>query len=246
MSSQHRAGIGTAYFPETDVAANGSGDIGQARDVARLRGLPRRRRPAMIALAVAMAGAGVVVSAAIYQRADHQVTVVMVTQPVPAGAPITAADVSTTNVRVGPGIQVVPAAQIGRVTGQIASVALRPSTLLAPSDLTTVRSPAPGQELVTAPIKPYTLPASGLTSGDHVLVLATAGQQGQASSPASVPALTLPAPTAPVPAIVEAISNVPDQDGFVVVDLLVQDASAALVASEVSTGQFALIVTKRG
>ena len=49
-----------------------------------------------------------------------------------------------------------------------------------------------------------------------------------------------------VPAIVEAISNVPDQDGFVVVDLLVQDASAALVASEVSTGQFALIVTKRG
>jgi hypothetical protein len=241
VRSQHRAGIGTAYFPETDVAVNGSGDIGHARDVGRLRGLPRRRRPAMIALAVAMAGAGVVVSAAIYQRADHQVAVVMVTQPVPAGAPITAADVSTTNVRVGPGIQVVPAAQIGRVTGQIASVALRPSTLLAPSDLTTLQSPAPGQELVTAPAKPYALPASGLTSGDHVLVLATPGQPGQTGSSAGVPALA-----APVPAVVEAISNVPDQDGFVVVDLLVNDASAALVASQVSTGQFALIVTKRG
>ena len=68
----------------------------------------------MIALAVAMAGAGVVVSAAVYQRADHQVAVVMVTQPVPAGASITAADLATASVTVGAGIQVIPAARSAR------------------------------------------------------------------------------------------------------------------------------------
>jgi hypothetical protein len=42
------------------------------------------------------------------------------------------------------------------------------------------------------------------------------------------------------------VNNVPDQDGFDVVDLLVTDGTAAAVASQVSTGQFELIVTKRG
>ena len=195
----------------------------------------------MIALAVAMVGAGVVVSAAAYQRADHQVAVVMVTRPVPAGAVVTAADLATTSVTVSPGIRVVPATQIGQVSGEIAAVALRPSTLLAPSELTTAQPPAPGQELVPAAAKPYALPASGLVPGDHVLVIATPGDQGPASSPAGSPSLSTP-----VPAVVEAVNAVPDQDGFDIVDLLVGDASAVAVADQVSTGQFALIVTRRG
>jgi hypothetical protein len=239
VTSQHPAG--TAYFPEPDITPNGAGHRLPGLEAGRLRGLPRRRRPAMIALAVAMAGAGVVVSAAVYQRADHQVAVVMVAQPVPAGGVITAADLATTSVTVGTAIQVIPAAQISQVSGEIAAVALRASTLLAPSDLTTLQPPLPGQELVSAPAKLYALPASGLTPGDHVLVVATPGQQGQAGSSTSAPSLT-----APVPAVIEAVDIVPDQDGFVVVDLLVGDASATSVASQVSTGQFALIVTKRG
>jgi hypothetical protein len=74
-----------------------------------------------------------------------------------------------------------------------------------------------------------------------VLILATPGQQGQAGSSLSTPSLS-----GPVAAVVEAVSNVPDQEGFDVVDLLVSDTNAATVASQVSTGQFALIVTKRG
>ena len=81
VSSQPPA-VGTAFFPERDIAPNGTGhDNGQFPAPGKLRGLPRRRRPAMIALAVAMAGAGVLVSAAVYQQADHQVAVVMVTAP---------------------------------------------------------------------------------------------------------------------------------------------------------------------
>ncbi len=195
----------------------------------------------MIALAVAMAGAGVVVSAAVYGRADHRVAVVMVTQPVPAGAVITAGDLSTTSVSVGTGIRVIPAGQRAQVTGEIAAVALRPATLLAPADLTTAQPPGPGQVLVPAAVKPSAVPASGLFPGDHVLVVATPGDQGQAGSSAGSPALT-----APVPGVVEAASDAPDSDGLDVIDLLVSDSAGTAVAEQVSTGQFALIVTKRG
>jgi len=234
--------IGTAFFPEPDIVPNGTAhSAGPPHPPGRLRALPRRRRPAMIALAVAMAGAGVLVSAAVYEKANHQVPVVMVTQPVPAGAVITAADLGTTSVTVGRGVSVIPAAQLSQVSGEIAAVTLRPGTLLAAADLTTSQPPGPGQELVAAALKPSGLPASGLSPGDHVLIVATPGDQGQPGSSAGAASLT-----APVPGVVEAVNATPDGDGLDVVDLLVSDASGAAVAEQVSTGQFALIVTKRG
>lgn len=242
MSNKRPTEIGTAYFPEPDIAPNGTTrGGGHSRNAGLLRGLPRRRRPMMIALAVAMAGGGVVVSAAVYQHSNHQVAVIMVTQPVPVGAVVVPADLSTTNVNVGSGIEVIPARQIDQVSGEMAAVTLRPSTLLARSDLTAVQSPVSGQELIAAPIKPYGLPASGLQAGDHVLIMSTPGQEGQPVSSSAAPSLN-----SPVPGVVEAVNNAPDADGFDVVDLLVTDSSGPLVASQISTGQFALIVTKRG
>jgi hypothetical protein len=195
----------------------------------------------MIALAVAMAGAGVLISAAVYGKTDHRIAVVMVTRPVSSGAVITASDLGTTSVSVGAGIRVIPAAQLAQVAGEIAAVALRPATLLAPADLTTAQPPLPGQVLVAASIKPSAMPASGLFPGDHVLFVATPGDQGQAGSPAGPASLT-----APVPGVVEAVSGAPDSDGLDVVDLLISETAGPAVADQVSTGQFALIVTKRG
>jgi hypothetical protein len=241
-NSQRPAAIGTVYFPEPDITPGGAGPAAASGPrTARLRGLPRRRRPAVIALAVAMAGAGVVLSAAVYQRADHQVSVVMVTRSVPAGAVITDADLGTASVAVGSGVEVIPAAQLRQVAGEVAAVGLRPLTLLAPSELTTSRPPGPGQAIVAAPIRPADLPASGLAPGDDVLIVATPGDQGQAGTGSAAPALA-----APTPAVIEAVDGAPDSEGFDVVDLLISEPQAAAVASQVSTGQFALVVTKRG
>ncbi len=243
MSDNNRpAAVGTAFFPERDVVP-GSARTSYQRGVAagRLRNLPRRRRPAMIALAVTMAGTGVVVSAAIYQRADHQVPVVMVTRPVPAGAVISAGDLSSTSVTLGSGIAVIPASQLRQAVGEVAAVGLPPATLLSPAELTSSRSPAPGVELVPAAVRPAELPATGLATGDRVLVVPTPGVQGQPGSLGAAPSLA-----GPVPAVIEAATSVPDSEGFDVVDLLVSDADAVAVASQVSTGQFALVVTRRG
>ena len=237
--NERAASVGTAYFPELDVPSPVARP-GTRQAPGRLRSLPRRRRPAMIALAVALVGAGIVLSAAIYQQAGHRLAVIMVTRAVPAGAVITPGDVGTTSVAVSGAIDVIPAAELGRVVGKVAAAPLSPDTLLAPSQLSASRPPAPGQALVAAPIRPADLPASGLAPGDRVLIVATPGDQGQAGVPVA-PSLAVPAR-----GVVEAVTRSPDSDGFLVVDLLVGDADAVAVASQVSTGQFALIVTGRG
>jgi SAF domain-containing protein len=238
MSRQPPAGIGTAYFPSTDVPRNGKAHVEPS---GQLRGLPRRRRPAMVALAIALAGGGVLVSAAVYQRADHQVPVVMITGSIPAMGVINASDLAVADVNVPAGVHVIPGSQLAQVTGEIAAVALRPGTLLAPADLTAAQPPAAGQVLIPVPLKPESMPASGLSPGDRVLIVATPGDQGQPSSSSGTQSLP-----APVPAVVAAVSLATDQDGFDVVDVLVTAAAGPGVADQVSTGQFALIVTRRG
>ena len=242
MSDSKRPAVGTAFFPELDILPGSARAASPSAAAAeRLRNLPRRRRPAMLALAVAMAGTGVVVSAAIYQRAGHQMPVVMVTRLVPAGAVISLSDLGSASVSTGSGIAVIPGSRIHHVVGEIAAVTLQPATLLSPSDLTSLRPPAPGVELVSAAVRPANLPATGLAAGDRVLVVPTPGVQGQPGAPGGAPSLA-----GPVPAAIEAVTSAPDSAGFDVVDLLVSDTDAVAVASQVSTGQFALVVTRRG
>ena len=195
----------------------------------------------MIALAVVMAGTGALLSVAVYRHATHAVPVVLVTAAVPVGAPITAADLSQASVTVSAGVKVIPGAQLDQVVGEIAAVGLRPGTLLAPPDLTTRQPPAPGQELVPVAVKPALLPAGGLYPGDHLLLVPTPGDQGAAGQAGAAVSLV-----SPVPAVVAAVNAVTDQDGFDVVNLLVRASSGTAVAQQASTGQFALIVTKRG
>ena len=195
----------------------------------------------MIALAIALAGAGVLISAEVYQRTNHQVPVVVITKSVPAFGVISASDLGVASVTVPAGVHVIPGRQLSAVTGEIAAVELRPGTLLNPADLTTAQPPASGQVLIPVPVKPQSLPASGLAPGDSVVIIATPGDQGQPSSSNNAPALS-----SPVQGTVAAVDSRADQDGFDVVDLLVASASGNAVAAQVSTGQFALVVTKRG
>jgi hypothetical protein len=232
--SEPGLGFGTVFHPEPEPRTNGPA---AAIPPARLRELPRRRRPAMIALAAALIGAGILASAVLYQRANHQVPVLLVTQAVPAGSVITAADIGTTTIAAGRGVQVIPARQESQVIGLVAATSLQPGTLLAASELTSRLAPGPGQELVPVALKPSQLPASGLAPGDQVLAVPT---QASGNGAAAVPALT-----APVSAVVEAVNANTDSDGFDVVDLLVASGNGPALAQQAAAGQLALVVTHR-
>jgi hypothetical protein len=228
---------GTRFRPGDKQAANG---VVPAPALAPGR-LPRQRRPAMVALAVALAGAGILANVAIYSHLNHQQSVLAIAQPVAAGAVITAHDITTTSVETGPSVRVIPARQLGQVTGRIASTALRPGMLLAPGDVTTTSPPAFGQTLVAVAVHPSAVPASGLYPGDKVALVPTPGIPGAPGTAASGSA----ALNAPVSAVVAAASLAPDQDGLDVIDVLVLADDGTNVAAQASTGQLAIIVTHR-
>jgi hypothetical protein len=220
MTEGPGASYGTVFHPAPDaVRADGA----HAR-IGQLRALPRRRRPAMLALAVALVGAGILASAALYRSVDHQVPVLEVTATVPVGGTLTAADLGTTTVAAGPGVQSVPARQEQQVIGLVADTTLRPGTLLASSDLTNRLPPQ--------------LPASGLAAGDDVLVVPVPASSGTSTGPAAL--------AAPVPAVVQDVSAGPDSDGLDVVDLLVPAHLGTALAKQAAAGQIALVVTHRG
>lgn len=233
-TSEQGPSFGTVFHPEPELAANGELRIPPAT----LRSLPRRRRPGMVALAIALVGVGVLGSAAIYARENHSYPVLVVTAAVPAGSVLTPADIGTASIQAGPGIQTIPARQLQQVTGLVAATALRPGSLLSPSDLTSSLPPRAGQVLVPVEMKQAMLPVYGLTPGDHVLVVATPVVPGTTSSVAQVL-------TQPLPAVVQDVRPVPDQDGWAVVDLLVPAASGVALAQQSSTGQIALVITGR-
>ncbi len=238
MSGKDGPATGTAYHPQTDTAFNGAPR--QAAQPIALARLPRRRRPGMIALAVALVGAGILASTAVYSATNHRAPVLVAEAYVPAGALITASDLGTASVSAGSGVHVIPASQLSQVVGHVAGTTLHPGMLLTAAELGTQRPPDPGQVLVPLPVRPSALPASGLQPGDHVLVVATPGAQGQAGSATAAPALSVP-----VAGVVEAVSMAANTDGFGVVDVLVPAKSGGDLAAQASTGQFALIVTKR-
>ena len=229
---------GTAYFP--DVGRDHPGRGTPSVPLVQLAALPRRRRPGMLALALALVGTGILVAAAAYRAVDHRVPVLVVTARVYAGAVITPGDLGTAQVSAGLGVRDIPAGQFRQVVGEVAGTTLYPGTLLTAAQLATRLPPAPGQVLVPLPVRPSALPASGLAPGDQVLLVPTPGAQGQPGAGSTTVSLT-----APVRGVVEAVSAGADADGYQVVDLLVRAAAGPAVAEQASTGQFAIVVTSR-
>ncbi len=230
--------VGTVYFPETDTVALQRGD--RLAAPSHLVRLPRRRRPVMIVAAAVLVGLGILISVAMYQRVNRQVQVLVVRRDVPAGTVITAADLGTASL-AATGVSDISATQSRQVVGLIAAGALHPGMLLAASDLVTSLPPAPGQVLVAVSLRPSALLASGLVPGDHVMLVATPGVIGEDSS-GGTPNDSL---TSPVAGVVLAVSAMPNQDGDVVVDVLVPASAGAAVVQQDSTGQLGLVITKR-
>jgi hypothetical protein len=235
---QGQGSLGTVFFPTQDTVALSAGD-GQ-RSPNQLTPLPRRRRPLMIIAAALLVGLGILISVAVYQRVNRQVQVLVVQRDVAAGSIITAGDVGTASIAAS-GISDIPARQRNQVVGLVAASALHPGMLLAASDLATSLPPPAGKVLVGVSVRPSALLASGLVPGDHVALVATPGVIGE-NTQGGVPNLSL---LSPVSGVVQAVNATPNQDGDVVVDVIVPAADGALVLEQDSTGQIGLMITKQ-
>jgi hypothetical protein len=170
--------------------------------------------------------------------AGHRLPVLALARPVPAGEPISTADLAVAHVAADPALHPIPASEEGTVTGRLAAVDLRPGTLLTRDELSTVGIPAAGQALIGVSLKPGQLPARQLARGDRVLAVQTVGQTpGQ--DPAGVKAAG-----AGLPAVVGEVGAAAS-DGTAVVDLVVNQGDGPGLAQAASAGRLYLVLLPR-
>lgn len=127
---------------------------------------PRRRRPALAALAVLLIVGGAALAGLLAMRLDSREPVLVLGQDVPVGTEITADMLSTTTV-ASDGLQLVPEDEASAVIGTYSLVPLKEGQLLETSTLTQNQPAGSDQVEIGLPVEPGRAPGE-LRSGDFV------------------------------------------------------------------------------
>lgn len=158
--------------------------------------------------------------------------VLMVARPVPMGQPLSSGDVQVVDVRLAPGVEAVPAAELNLLVGRPAAVPLEPGALLTQAHVGPAAVPAAGEVLVAEAVP---LPPSGLGAGSRVRVLVTPGGTGGAAAEGQGAVL------ASATATVVDVGPV-DGSGGRVVSLLLRPSDGEQVATAAAAGRVSLVV----
>lgn len=192
--------------------------------------LRARRRPATIALAVALIALGGGTGAWLLSRSGETMTVLVMADDVARGEVIAANDLTTSELPADTAnLRVVPYEQLGSVVGQVATVDLTTGALLGPEAFAEELMPAEGESIVGVSLTTAQLPSIGLAAGDSVRFVATPQQGGE-----------LPVAD---PAVIEAqVINVAPTDTGVLVNVQVTSDQAPALAAMAATTRIALIL----
>lgn len=217
------------------TAPHPRGEVPASRGSAPVPITPRgRRRPALMALGVALTAAGALVATWLVTSAGDRDAVLVLARDVPAGTVLVEADLRATDVALDPGVAVVPATDEAAVVGQVAAVDLTTGSLLAPGQVAPSAPPGEGEVLVPLAVRASQLPAGGVRAGDRLLVVDTPPVGSDAgTSPASFPVTVVR--LGPV-----------DVNGVAVLDVTTSDGDGPAVAVRSATGRFALVLLPTG
>jgi hypothetical protein len=238
MTEQPTSSFSAAVRPPADgqVASNGHG--GRPAATPKLAPPPRRRRPAMIALGVALVAAGGLVAAELTVHAGDKAPMLAAAHPLTVGQTVSASDLTRVSVSAGPGVATIPADSADALIGRTVRTAVPAGALLARAEFTASPVPKAGRALVGVGLQPGQLPARSLRPGDSVLVVATPGDRSQSAGAAGGKGSG--SRPAPVRARVVDVGK-PTTDGTVTVDVTVPSDQGGAVAALASTGRVALV-----
>ncbi|MFF2141957.1 SAF domain-containing protein [Kitasatospora sp. NPDC058190] len=188
----------------------------------------RRRRPAVLAMAVALIAAGGLGGAALYNSTGQRVAVLALARDVPWGQVITEDDLVVARIAGDPALRPVSAQDRGKAVGMRAATDLKRGAMLTGSDLAQGLSVQPGQIVVGVSAKRSQLPASRLQPGVQIVVVNTP-DNGRADS---------------LPATVITVGRV-DTDGSQVIDVAVGSADGPRLAQWVAGGRIQVLLAPR-
>ncbi len=187
----------------------------------------------LVGVAVLVLMGGLVLLYAVPLYSGHT-TVVVLARDVKTGSTLTAADLTTADVVVGPQVSVVRP-QDGALLGKTALTDLSSGAVLSPRQVGDAPVLASGQQLVPVRLKLGQRPQQGLTPGQQVMAV-------PAPADPQSPAGQVLAKAAPVKAVVVSSGDPDPATGDVVVDLRVPDDDAVALARTGATGALTLVV----
>ncbi|MEV5542048.1 SAF domain-containing protein [Saccharopolyspora shandongensis] len=188
--------------------------------------VPRQRRWWLLGASLGVIIVSVAGTVGVVSVAWDREPMLQLVRDVSWGQPISDADVTTVDLDPGARRFVVADADRGRVVGQIAATNLRAGHLLALSDVTTQAVPAGGQQVIGVRLTLGRYPARGLAPNDPVEVVGLSESDSGATE-------TVTGGARFRARVVQA--SLPDSEGAVVVDLLI-DSSAAEQADAAAAG----------
>ncbi|SEL80336.1 SAF domain-containing protein [Streptacidiphilus jiangxiensis] len=207
----------------------------------------RRRRPAVLALGVALVAAGGLGGAALYLTTGQRVPVLALAHDVPAGSAITADDLTVVQISLDPALH--PLNADSHVLDMRATTDLKAGQMLTAADLTNDPLVLAGQAVLGVSAKPEQLPATGVQAGAWVSLVYTPSATGNGGSADSLPSggATGAATTLQSTVVrVVSVGDVSQSDGTTVVDVAVPQAQVNAVADLVASGKFAVLLAPPG
>ncbi|MFD7452808.1 SAF domain-containing protein [Kitasatospora sp. NPDC059827] len=222
-------GSGTPAGAAVSVAVPEQQEQGRATPHAPGRTMrARRRRPAVLAMAVALIAAGGLGGAVLYNSTGQRVAVLALARDVPWGQVITDDDLVVARIAGDPALRPVSAQDRARAVGLRAATDLKRGAMLTGSDLAQGLTVQPGQIVVGVSAKRTQLPASRLQPGVQIVVVNTP-DNGRPDSLA---------------ATVITVGRV-DTDGSQVVDVAVGTADGPRLAQWVAGGRIQVLLAPR-
>lgn len=191
-----------------------------------------RRRPAIIAIGIAVAIVGGLGTVSLYSAASRSQSYLVTKDSVARGATITGGDLSTINIVGGQSGTAIPASDTAQLIGHVATVDLPAGSLLTTKNTASELPLAAGKSIVGISLTAAQMPSVSMSSGQQVRIVDTPVSQGD------------PPTTEPESFEAEVFDTKADPTGKsnTIVDLLVTSSQAADIAARAATGRIALVI----
>ena len=193
-----------------------------------------RRRPALVAGAIAAICLGALISGWAWVATTNTNEVLVARHSIERGAVIDAEDVARVRIGTDPALQPLPGSEFPTVVGQRAAMDIAGGSLLTAEAISGDLVPSTGMSVVGVALSPDRAPGLALHTGDRVRIVVTPSEgDEQASGPP-------PFDEAEVVSVHRG-----EETGLTVIDLLVPHASATVLAARIASGDIALVLDSR-
>jgi hypothetical protein len=145
----------------------------------------RDRRPLVVVGSLALVAASIAGFTGLYASADTRTPAIVVVTPLTQGQPITGADLGVAEVSVSGGVAFLPVSESSLLVGRRAASAVPKGTLLTMGDVSSAPVLGAGAAVVGVALKDGSYPTAGLSPGDRVMVVQTAGAGVSLAAPSS-------------------------------------------------------------